>query len=162
MVDFRNPNGAVGLGDGGTPRIITVKARADILGGGWVNGSSAVGVVGSGADSYVAGDIEGYPVSTVIGSGVIGLAITDIASGAYGPVAMRGIYLLPSASGTKVGSIYAGNPLLAGSQGTVLPLGSSTLIAPPGTAAKADQYPIGRALTQGGATGEFVAVSLNL
>jgi predicted RecA/RadA family phage recombinase len=162
MVDFRNPNGAVCIVDGGVPRTITIKARADISGGYWVNGSSAAGVVGSGADTYVASDIEGYPVATQIGSEVIGLAIKNIASGTYGAIATRGMFLLPGLSGTKIGSIFAGNPLLAGSAGTVLPLGSSTLISVPGAAAKADMYPIGRAFSTGGADGEFVIVSLNL
>lgn len=163
MVEFRNPNGAVCIADGAVPRILTIKARANISGGYWVNGSSAEGVVCSGAESYAASDIEGYPVVTQVGSHVIGLAIQDISSGAYGPIAMRGIFLLPAASGTKIGSVYPGNPLLAGSAGTVLPLGSSTLHIVAGAAAKADQYPIGRALSQSVSADEsFVAISLNI
>ena len=161
-ITYSNTDGAVGVFDGGTPRVITVTAREDIVGGYWVNGSSAKGVVGSNASTFVSTDIEGYTVSTQVGSEVIGLALMDIPSGTTGPIAMRGVYLMPGLSGTKIGSIYSGNPILAGSAGTVLPLGSSTLIAPLGASAKAAQYPVARALTTGGVLGEFVAVSLNL
>jgi len=162
MVDFRNPYGAVGVMDGGTPRTMTIKARANISGGYWVNGSSAQGIVSSGANTFAASDIEGYPVATQIGSEVIGLALTDIASGTYGAIAQRGMFILPSASGTKIGSVSCGNPLLAGSAGTVVVLGSSTLISIPGAAAKADQYAVARALSQGNKDGEYVVVSLNI
>jgi len=96
MVDFRNPYGAVGVMDGGTPRTMTIKARANISGGYWVNGSSAQGIVSSGANTFAASDIEGYPVATQIGSEVIGLALTDIASGTYGAIAQRVMFILPS------------------------------------------------------------------
>ena len=163
MVEFRNPNGAVCIADGGVPRIITVKARANISGGYWVNGSSASGVVSSGADSYAASDIEGYPVSTVIGSEVIGVALQDIPSGTYGPVAMRGIFLFPGASGTAVGSIYAGWPVTAGSAGTVYPLCSGTVMLTTiaGAVGPMD-WKVGKALTRGGINGEFIAVSVNI
>lgn len=158
---YRNTDGAVCIADGGTPRVITVKARCNISGGYWVVGSSAEGVVGSNASTYVAGDIEGYTVSTQVGSEVIGLALTDIPSGTYGPVAMRGIYLLPSLSGTKIGSIYSGQPVLAGSAGTAVAFTSGTML-PLADAAGTRVVPIGRALTTAGADGGFVAVSLNL
>lgn len=161
MAIYNNPLGAIGIADGGTPRVITVKARENISGGYFVNGSSAEGVVSSGANSYAASDIEAVNIATQIGSQCIGLALTDIASGTYGPVAMRGIFLLPSASGTKVGSIFSGQAVLAGSAGTVLSPGSSTLVGL-ATAAGIRPLPIGRALTTGGADNEYVAVSLNL
>lgn len=160
-LSYRNTDGAVCIADGGTPRIITVKARCNISGGYWVLGSSAIGVVGSNAATYVASDIEGYTVATQMGSEVIGLALTDIPSGTYGPVAMRGIYLLPALSGTRIGSIYSGWPVLAGSGGTVFACGSNTLFQP-GFAVGPHPTPIGRALTTAGIDGEFVAVSLNL
>jgi len=161
-VSYSNTDGAIGITDGGTPRTMTIKAREDITGGFWVNGSTAEGVVGSGAETYVSADIEGYTVSTQIGSRVIGLATQDIASGTYGTIARRGDYLMPCLSGTKIGSVYAGNPLMAGSAGTVLPLGSSTVVPQPGAAVGAYMYPIGRAISTGGVAGEFVVVSLNL
>ena len=159
MVDFRNPNGAVCILDGGIPRTITIKARANISGGYWVNGSSATGVVGSGAETYAASDIEGYPVSTVIGSEVIGLAITDIASGTYGTIAQRGVFLLPGASGTAIGSIYAGWPLSAGSAGTVVPYCSGTIFI---LGVGPLDFQVAKSLTRGGIDGEFVAVSVNI
>ncbi len=162
-VSFSNTDGAICIADGGTPRNITVKARANISGGYWVLGSSAEGVVGSNASTYAASDIEGYPVATQIGSEVIGLALADIASGAYGTVAMRGVYLLPGISGTVIGSIYSGWTVLAGSAGTVYPNCSGTLLLK-GTEVAVGPHleGIGRALTTGGAAGEFIAVSLNL
>jgi len=160
-ITFRNTDGAIGIMDGGTPRVMTVKARCNISGGYWVNGSSAVGVVGSNASTYVASDIEGFTVSTQVGSQVIGLALQDIASGTYGPIARRGDYLLPSASGTKIGSIFAGQTLLAGSAGTVVAYASGTML-PLADVAGIKMFPVARALTNGGAAGEFVAVSLNI
>jgi len=159
---YNNSYGAVMLTDGGTPRIITVKARSNISGGYWVNGSSAAGIVGSGAETYIASDIEGYPVSTQVGSLVIGLALTDIASGTYGPVAMRGLFLLPVLSGTTAGSIFAGQPVIAGSAGTVTPLTSGTHL-PLSDAAGVKLHPVGRAISTGaGENGDFVVVSLNV
>jgi len=165
MVDYNNPEGAIMIFDGGTPRIITIKARADISGGYWVNGSTAQGVVGSDSSTYVASDIEGFTVTTVVGSQVIGLALQTIPSGTYGPVAMRGVFLLPVESGTNLGSIMAGNSVLAGSAGTVTLLGSSTNVSVPNTAAGAWLMPVGRALSEGVATAaanQYVAISLNI
>ena len=162
MVVYSNPNGAVCIADGGMPRVITIKARGDISGGYWVLGSSAGGVVGSNASTYAASDIEGYTVVTQIGSNPIGLALTNIASGTYGPIAMRGIFLLPALSGTECGSIYAGTGVLAGSAGNVVAWTSGTNITLP-PAAGWKLFPIGRALsTVDSAVDGFVAVSLNL
>lgn len=158
MVDYSNANGAVMIADGGTPRILTIKARADISGGYWVNGSSAANVVGSGADTYASSDIEGFPVSTVIGSNVIGLALQTIPSGTYGPIAMRGIFLLPTASGTVIGSVYSGFPVAAGSAGTVVAYVSGTVFA---LGVGPLDFKVGTALTTADNTGGFVAVSIN-
>lgn len=164
MVNYNNPNGAIGIADGGAPRTLTILARADISGGWWVNGSSSIGVVTSGATSYASSDIEGFPVANQIGSNVIGLAINNIASGAYGTIAMRGIFLLPGASGVAVGSIYPGVTVSAGSAGTVVPNISGTLTGVvPGTAVGVSNVPVGRALTFGGGpVSEFLAVAINL
>lgn len=158
-VSTYNPNGAVGIFDGGTPRVITVKARANISGGYWVLGSSSAGAIGSGADTYAASDIEGYVNTSVVGSRCIGLALTDIPSGTYGPVAQRGVYLIPAASGTNIGSVVAGIKVAPSSAGNVITIGSSTLQDVDAGVA----YDVGRALTTGGGVSEqFVAVSLNL
>jgi predicted RecA/RadA family phage recombinase len=156
---FSNPEGAVGITDGGTPRVITVKARTDISAGYWVAGSTAAGAVGSSSSSYSAGDIEGFTISTVVGSNCIGLALADIASGTYGPVAQRGMYLLPCASGTNIGSIVAGMNIAPGSAGTVVKTGSSTLQ----DYTTSVDWSVGRAMSTGGGVSEqFVAVSLNI
>ena len=160
-ITYRNTDGAIGIADGGTPRVITVKAGENISGGYWVRGSGLAGVVGSTASTYVAADFEGYTVATQVGSEVIGLALTDISSGTYGPVAMRGIFLMPGLSGTKIGSIFPGQGVLAGSAGTVVAFTSGTML-PLADSAGTRIFPIGRSLTAGGIDGEFVAVSLNL
>lgn len=157
---YANTDGAVCLADGGTPRVITVKAKVDISGGYWVVGSSAAGAVGSGTETYVSTDIDGLTVDKQLGSGVIGIALQDIPSGTLGPVAMRGVYLMPALSGLIVGSISSGWPVCAGSGGTVLPYMSGTLFIE--AAGMQHSHQVGRALTAGGITGEFVAVSLNL
>ena len=114
-------------------------------------------------ESYAAADIEGYVVSNQIGSNVIGLAIKNIPSGTYGPVAMKGIFLLPGLSGVSVGSIYPGVPVLAGSAGTVVPMVSG-LAAPLSTVAGFQDFDCGRSMTTGGDGGDasFVIVSLNI
>ena len=161
MVIYTNPYGAVGIMDGGTPRVITVLAYENISGGYWVNGSGGECLVGSGADSYVSSDIRGGTVATQVGSNVIGLALTDIPSGTYGPCAMRGLYLMPGLSGTMVGSGFAGQPFLAGSAGTIVPIGSSTIQPVNGAAVGYIGASVGRIITAGG-VGSFSIVSLNI
>ena len=156
----RNPYGAVQLADGGTPRVITVLAYENISGGYWVNGSGEVSLVSSGADSYAATDIRGTTVSTQVGSMVIGLALQDIGSNTYGPVAMRGLYLMPGLSGTKIGSVFAGQSILAGSAGTIVPNASGTPIGAL-EAAVFRQAGVGRSITAGG-VGSFSIISLNI
>ena len=163
-ISYENTNGAVGLFDGGVPRTITFMARCNISGGYWVNGSSANGVVGSGTETYLSSDIEGYTVSTQVGSLVIGLCIKDTASGTYGVAARRGDFLMPCLSGTAIGSVYAGQKLAAGSAGTVVPLMSG--LAGPNRDAAAQHYDFGvaRSMSTGGdgGDGSFVIVSLNI
>jgi len=159
MATFSNAYGAVGITDGGTPRVITVKARENISGGYWVLGSSAAGALGSGAESYAAFDIEGFTIDSVLGSSCVGLALQDIPSGTYGPVAQRGVYLLPVYSGTDVGSVVGGMRVAAGSAGTVIKAGSSTLQ----DFEEYIDYSVGRSMSTGGGVGnQFVAVSLNI
>lgn len=159
-IEPRNPYGAVQIADGGTPRVITVLAYENISGGYWVNGSGEVGLVGSGADSYAANDIRGTTVATQIGSMVIGLALTDIGSNTYGPVAMRGLYLMPGMSGVKIGSVFAGQSICAGSAGTIIPNTSGTHFPLPEVAGMRD-FVVGRSLTAGG-HGSFSIISLNI
>ena len=164
MVDYSNSYGAVQLGDGGVPRTITFKARANISGGYWVNGSSAQGIVVSGADGYVASDIEGFPVSTQIGSQVIGLCLQYTPSGTYGVAARGGDYIMPLLSGTAIGSAYAGQKFCAGSAGTIVPH-CSGLAAPDLSAGAAfHSFNIGTLLSEGTCATEtqYVIVSLNI
>ena len=162
---YANTNGAVCLGDGGTPRNWTFKARVNISGGYWVNGSSAASaVVGSGAETYVSSDIEGYPVSNQVGSAVIGLCLADTASGTYGVAAMRGTFLLPTLSGTIIGSVMAGWKVAAGSGGTVVAICSGTTLGLNfnGAVVGPIDLSVGRALSTATSDGQFAIVSLNL
>ena len=160
MVNYVNPYGAVRIADGGTPRIITIKARENISGGYWIRPYLNQGAVGSGAETYAASDIEGLTVATQVGSEVIGLALTNIPSGTYGPCAMRGIFLLPALSGTVLGSVYGGWPVSAGSAGAVVAYCSGTFTNPVGVG-PAD-LKVGKALTSADNSGQFVIVSVNI
>ena len=89
--------------------------------------------------------------ANVTSSGVMGVALQDIASGADGPCAMRGVFIMPAGSSTVLGSVVKGCPVAAYGLGGVI--GSSTL--------SFDCY-VARALTDaGGAANEFCAVSVN-
>jgi len=122
----------------------------------WVTGSGVTGatVVGSGADSFAAGDITGYAhTASVTSSGTMGIALADIASGADGPCAMRGLFIMPVGSATLFGSVPIGTPVSSFGLGGVV--GSATLHD---LSAK-----VGRAITGGGgAANDFVIVSLNI
>jgi len=160
-IEPRNPYGAVQIADGGAPRVITVLAYENISGGYWVNGSGEVGLVASGATSYAASDIRGTTVATQIGSNVIGLALTDIGSNTYGPVAMRGLYLMPGLSGVAIGSVEAGWKVCAGSAGTFVPAASGLANGATLDADGAFDFTVGRAMTAGG-HGSFSIIALNL
>ena len=164
MADFSNAYGAVQLADGGIPRTITYKARCDISGGYWVNGSSAQGIVSSGANTYVSSDIEGFPVTTQIGSQVIGFNLQDTASGTYGTAAMRGLYIVPLLSGTGIGSAYAGQKFAAGSAGTIVPIMSGLAHALADASAGWHYFDIGTLMSEGtcAAGQQYVMVSLNI
>jgi hypothetical protein len=156
-VDVRNPYGGVIVADGGTPRIITVLAAANISGGYWVVGSGPSATVSSGADSFTASDVVGTVASanTVLGSNCLGLAIDDIASGTYGPVLQRGWVLLPAGSATVLGSVYTGCPVMARGFGNVI--GSAE------HGGTTDGGVVGRAITTSSGHAEsYSIVSLNL
>lgn len=154
MVSTFNPYGAVGLADGGAPRVITIRAVTNISGGMWVTGSGVAGAatVGSGVDSYGAGDILGWAhTAAVTSSGTMGVALADIASGADGPCAMRGLFIMPAGSLTVLGSVVKGCPIASYGLGGVI--GSSTL---------SHGCFIGKALTDsGGGDDTFSIVSVN-
>ena len=154
-VSTANPYGAVCVDDNGNPKVLTIKAVTNISGGYWVTGSGVAGAakVCSGADSYVSADIEGWAMTAeVTCSGVIGIALQDIASGTYGPCAQNGVFIMPAGSATVIGSVTKGCPVAAYGLGGVI--GSTTL--------SFDCY-VGKALTDaGGAANEFCAVSVNV
>lgn len=158
-IEPRNPYGAVQLADGGAPRVITVLAYENISGGYWVNGSGEVGLVSSGADSYAASDIRGTTVANQVGSSVIGLALQNIGSNTYGPVAMRGIYIMPGLSGIGIGSGLAGQKFAAGSAGTIVPMVSG--LAWNAVGGGVVDFAVGTMLTAGG-HGSYSIVSLNI
>ena len=163
----RNPYGAVSIGDGGTPRVITVKARVNISGGYWVAGSSSLAGVGSNATSFVSDDIEGYCAPNIVNENCLGVALADTASGNYCPVAMRGFFIMPCASGTSVIPVTAGHLIGAGSGGTVVQIGSTATAGGQDVVAEPGLFHVGRALTTGSGnnsanTNDFVVVSLNL
>jgi len=162
---YVNTNGAVCIAEGGVPRTVTFKARCNISGGYWVNGSSAASaVVGSGTETYISSDIEGYTVSNQIGSAVIGLCLADTASGTYGTAAMRGTYLLPTLSGTIIGSVMSGWKVAAGSAGTVVAWCSGTIAGLNANGAQVGpiDLTVGRAMSTANSDGQFAVVSLNL
>jgi hypothetical protein len=156
-VDVRNPLGAVIVADGGTPRIITVKAAENISGGYWVVGSGISATVGSDSNSFTSADIVGECASanTVLGSNCLGLAVDDIASGTYGAVLQRGWVLLPAGSATALGSVYTGCPVMARGYGNVIGSAEDGGVTDGGI--------VGRALTTSSGDAEsYSIVSLNL
>lgn len=162
----RNPGGAVGLFDGGTPRTITYKARSNISGGYWVAGSSSLAGVGSLASTFVAADIEGMLTGSIANENVIGFNLQDTASGTYGTAAQRGVFIMPVASGTSMPHITAGRLIAAGSAGTVVLVGSTASAGGQDTDAGAI-WNAGRALTTGSGNNannvnDFILVSVNV
>ncbi len=162
----RNPGGAVSIADGGTPRVITVLAREHISGGYWVAGSSSDGGVGSLASTFTSSDIEGNVTTAIVNANVLGVALQTIPSGTYGPVAMRGTFIMPAASGTSVVSIRSGYLIGAGSGGTVVEIGSTAAAGGQSAANEAGIYHAGRALTTGSGNNsdnvnDFIVVSVN-
>ena len=153
----RNPLGAVILGDGGTPRTLTVLAATNISGGYWVVGSGLTATVGSQSASFANSDIVGQAASanTVLGSNCLGIAVDDIASGTRGAVLQRGWVLLPAGSATLLGSVYTGCPVMARGYGNVI--GSAT------AGGVTDGGIVGRAITTSSGQAEsYSIVSLNL
>ncbi|MHA1827678.1 MAG: DUF2190 family protein [Candidatus Heimdallarchaeaceae archaeon] len=148
-----NPNGYVPIFDGGAPRIITGYAKEYISGGQFVGGSTAAGVVSSGADSFVASDLEFFHTT---GSGnFVGIALADTSSGASMAVATRGTFLLPVSGGTNV---LAGTKVGCNNDSEIIYLGSAAVTVD-------GQVPItlsdiGRAWTAG-SHGDFIVCDIH-
>lgn len=141
-----NPLGYVSIFDGGTPRLITGYARAILSGGVFAFGSDAGNVVSSGANSYVATDIQF--AGDASGTTCNGVVVQSAASGAPVVIATRGV-IIALADGT----VTPGGPVsVAGVNGV-----RDTTTGSVG----AREQPIGRALT-GATSGNFCLVHLNL
>ena len=134
-----NPAGFQPLYDGGSPKIISGRAREVISGGQLVSLSG--GTVSSGANSFDPKTDLLFHVSTVSGLDFVGIALANAGSNGVVSVATEGTYILTSA-----GTIVAGR--------TVVANGGDAVVQ--GTAAGTV---IGRALTAAGSEG-YVAVSL--
>lgn len=136
-----NPLGAVQVNDFGLPKVIGGYAREVISGGQFVTGSTAAGVVSSGADSFTTSDIKFY----VNGSGatVTGIALNTAVSGALVSVAIEGVFILPA-----TGAVSGGQPIAAGGGDAILWSNTAGHI-------------IGRALTET-ASGGFSVVNLRI
>jgi len=147
-----NPNGAVVLFDGETPRTFTGKATETISGGFLVNVSGASGDVGATASTFVTEDLNiiGAQDRTLCN----GVALNNAASGAAVTVAQRGAYL-----GLAASTISAGAEVTHNASGNFIAL---TQNSSSGTAA-VNSTSIGRAMTTASSgTSSYVLVYLNI
>lgn len=134
-----NPAGFVPLFDTGIPKLLTGRSDAVTSGGQFVFASGAVDVVSSGANSFVAADINWV----VPGSGLLfnGIAVITGSTGDYISVMTEGVAIV-TAAGTVTGGQHvraldhavADNNFLSGG------------------------YIVGRALTSTATSGNYVAV----
>lgn len=142
-----NPNGAVPVFDGATPRILTFYAMAATSGGQFVFASGAAAVVSSGADSFAATDLTASTGAS--GGQFTGIALGGVtASGSPIAVATRGCFIV-AANGT----VLAGANVCCDSYDAVATVGSATMT---------DYYhgrKIGRAITSA-SSGGFCIVDI--
>lgn len=154
MANPGNPNGAVVVFDGETPRTFTAIARAAISGGEFVFVSGATGVVGSGADTYVASNIK--VALSASADRVNGMALQNAGSNSYLTILQRGAALVKCG-----GSVFGGMPVeTIGDSVAVQSLSSGAVPGGLHTGVPGAKN-IGRALTDG-ASGGFALVYLNL
>ena len=156
-----NPLGAIVVYDGETPRTFTALARQATSGGEFVFVSGATGLVGSGASTFVASDIN-IALAVANASTWVercnGMVLANAGSNAYTAVIQRGAVLAKCG-----GSVFGGMPVELVSGTTVDSVQSVTSGAVPGGVYQGvvTTHPIGRALTDG-ASGGFALVYLNL
>jgi hypothetical protein len=149
-----NTLGAVALYDGEAPVIITALCNGTVSGGQFVMSSGTNGaVVGSGANTYVAGDILAQPA--LLNENILGLALYNVASGTnnYVAVARRGSFL-----------VQATDPVSGGFPVTFNSGGVTNICSTAGSATVpviGMFLPVGRALTCGD-SGGYALVSLQL
>lgn len=154
MANPGNPNGAVVLLDGETPRTFTAKARAAISGGEFVFVSGATGVVGSGADSYASSDI--LVALSASADRVNGMALQNAGSNSYLTILQRGGVLAKCG-----GSVFGGMPIETIGDSVAIQSLSSGAVPSALHAGVPGAKNIGRAITDG-ASGGFAFVYLNL
>ena len=141
-----NPNGAVMVFDGGTPRSVSGKVfKTTISGGTFCFQSGATGVVGSGADSFATSDILFHNGAS--GTVFNGIALNTAASGALVSVATRGMFILPTDATVEAGTLVQCDGQQVQTVGSV-------------AANLAALRPIGRAVTAG-ASGGFLIVDIH-
>ncbi len=148
-----NPLGAEAIFDGGNPRTFTAKAREAVSGGDLLMVSGATAVVGSGASSYVAGDIE--VALSDDQQRFNGIALATVSSGNFVAVATRGSYLLKCGGSCLPGQIVE----TIGDEVAVQSLSSGAVPGGLHTGIMAAK-PIGRSQTAG-ASGGFALVDLS-
>ena len=153
MANPGNPNGAVVIFDGETPRTFTAKARAAISGGEFVFVSGATGIVGSGADSYTSDDIQVALVAS--NERFNGVALQNAGSNAYLTILQRGALLLKCG-----GSVYGGTVVETIGDSVAVQTLSSGAVPSALQAGVPGAKSIGRALTDG-ASGGFALIYVN-
>lgn len=141
-----NPMGVQCVFDGENLRSFTGKARAVISGGYFVQVSGvAAGAVGSSIANFSPDDLEICIMDNPHQCN--GIALQNIASGAYGTIATRGMFLL-----------RAGNAVSGGA--AVVPTATGDCVNSTSYTSTGSIMPIGRALSNGGSEA-FVLVNLS-
>ena len=143
-----NPAGMVVVMDAGNPRIISGQVRNEIISGGvFVFGSTATGVVSSGANSFANSDL--LFTRDASGTQFNGICVQDVPVSGNIAVATEGFFLLV-ANGTTI----CGEAVQCDGNNAVLPLGSTEASLVDSVSMK-----IGRSVTSG-ASGGFTLVQL--
>lgn len=118
------------------------------------NDDVLTGTAASARNAYAAGDIKVKALScSATGyKTVLGVALADIPTDGYGPMAMEGIFITPAAADTEAGDVIRAS---ASTANRVVPLADATTTV---TATVADnkRYKIGKALTGGSAAGKYI------
>ena len=143
-----NPAGLIVTMDAGNPRIVSGQVRNEIISGGvFVFGSTATGVVSSGANSFVNSDL--LFTRDASGTQFNGICVQDTTVSGNIAVATDGFMLL-----TCNGTTICGEAVQCDGNNAVLPLGSTEASLVDSVSMK-----IGRSVTSG-ASGGFALIQL--
>ncbi len=143
-----NVLGMVTLMDAGNPKIISGQVRNEIISGGvFVSGSTATGVVGSGANSFANSDLLFTRDASGTRFNGICVQTTDVSGNIA--VATDGFFILQCN-----GTVIDGEAVKCDGNNSVLPVGSHA-----DSLAKSTSMKIGRAVTSG-ASGGFAVIQL--